>query len=50
MKIFNQSESPMLLKISFNKLIEHYESLVNSEDEFIAARAKRILEVQRLHP
>ena len=50
MKIFDQSESPMLLKISFNKLIEQYEALVNSEDEFVASKAKRILDIVSAHP
>lgn len=50
MKIFDQSESPLLLKISFNKLIEQYETLVNSEDEFVSAKAKRILEIDKQHP
>ena len=50
MKFFDQSESPMLLKISFNKLIEQYENMVNNDDEFIAAKAKRILEVQKPYP
>tara|TARA_R110002096_G_scaffold13569_3_gene47807 strand:+ start:437 stop:2809 length:2373 start_codon:yes stop_codon:yes gene_type:complete len=50
MKTFDQSESPMLLKISFNKLIEQYEDLVNNEDEFIATKAKRILEFQKYYP
>ncbi len=50
MAFFDQSESPMLLKISFNKLIQHYEHMVHSQDEFMAAKAKRILEVQKMHP
>tara|TARA_R110002094_G_scaffold157118_1_gene143580 strand:- start:5015 stop:7381 length:2367 start_codon:yes stop_codon:yes gene_type:complete len=40
----------LLLKISFNKLIEQYENMVNNDDEFIAAKAKRILEVQKPYP
>jgi len=50
MKFFDQLESPMLLKISFNKLIEQYENMVNSDDKFIAAKAKRILKVQEPYP
>ncbi|XCF06719.1 GAF domain-containing protein [Tamlana crocina] len=36
-------ESPLLLKVSFNKLLEQYEVLAKGNDEFIAAKAKRIL-------
>lgn len=50
MNINDQLESPMLLKISFNKLIEKYEELVKSKDPFIANKAKRVLEAQALHP
>lgn len=39
-------ESPFILKISFNKLLEHYEALAESEDEFVAKKAKRILKYQ----
>ncbi|RAJ15129.1 GAF domain-containing protein [Olleya aquimaris] len=37
---------PFSLQVSFNKLIERYEVLAKSKDQFIAARAKHILEVQ----
>lgn len=50
MKFFDQLESPMLLKISFNKLIEQYEDLAHSHDEFVASKAKRILEFQKSYP
>jgi len=45
-----QSESPMLLQISFNKLIAQYEILAKSEDEFLAAKAKRVLKTQASIP
>jgi len=50
MKAFNQSESPMLLKISFNKLLEQYEDLANNPDEFTSRKAKRILETASKYP
>ncbi len=50
MKLFNQSESPLHLKISFNKLIEQYEALVDGEDKLLAAKAKKILEIQKPYP
>ncbi|WP_248722074.1 GAF domain-containing protein [Seonamhaeicola sp. ML3] len=43
-------ESPLILKVSFNKLLEHYEHLANDEDEFIAARAKRVLKTAEAYP
>ena len=46
----NHRESPMLVKISFNKLLEHYEKLAESRDEFISEKAKRILKVQEPYP
>jgi len=51
MKDINDNiESPFLLKISFSKLIEYYEDLSKSEDEFIAAKARRVLKAQHPHP
>lgn len=41
---------PFTLEISFNKLIERYEELANSDDEFIAAKARRILKTQKPFP
>jgi hypothetical protein len=41
---------PFSLQISFNKLIKRYEDLANSKDEFIAAKAKRVLKVQEPFP
>jgi len=43
-------ESPFELKISFNKLLQHYERLLESEDEFIVAKAKRVLKAQSPYP
>ena len=50
MNTYNHIESPLLLKISFNKLLEQYEELAKSKDEFIAAKAKRILDAQAAYP
>lgn len=50
MNINDHYESPMLLKISFNKLIEQYEELSKSKDPFIVNKAKRVLQAQALHP
>lgn len=43
-------ESPFILKVSFNKFLEQYETLAKSDDEFIAAKAKRILKAQESLP
>jgi hypothetical protein len=50
MDINDHYESPMLLKISFNKLIEQYEELAKSKDAFIANKAKRVLSAQEPYP
>ena len=43
-------DSPFELKISFNKLLNHYEDLAESSDEFIAAKAKRVLKTAASYP
>jgi hypothetical protein len=51
MKDINDNiESPFTLKVSFNKFLKHYEQLANSDDEFVAEKAKRILKVQEPYP
>lgn len=51
MKDLNDNiESPFILKVSFNKFLNHYEYLSKSNDEFIAAKAKRILKHQEPFP
>ncbi|WP_055442645.1 hypothetical protein [Lacinutrix himadriensis] len=50
MEAINKSESPMHLKISFNKLLDHYEDLATSADAFIAKQAKRVLKVAAPYP
>lgn len=46
----NFSDSPIILKTSFNKLIEKYEELAKSDDEFIVANANRVLKTQAAVP
>jgi hypothetical protein len=43
-------ESPFQLKVSFNKLLNHYEELSKSDDEFIAAKARRVLKTAEGYP
>ncbi|WP_452229683.1 GAF domain-containing protein [Lacinutrix sp. MEBiC02404] len=50
MKLISLSESPMRLKISFNKLLEHYEDLATNSDEFLAKKAKRVLKTAAAYP
>jgi len=38
---------PFELNISFNKLLEYYETLEKSSDKFLAAKARRILNTQK---
>lgn len=51
MKDINDNiESPLILKVSFNKLLNYYEDLAKSNDEFIAAKARRVIKAQEPHP
>ena len=43
-------ELPFELKISFDKLLRHYESLIKNKDPFFVEKANRILELQKPHP
>lgn len=46
----NYTDSPFLVKISFHKLMDRYERMAKSDDEFKVAKAKRILEIMIAHP
>ncbi len=51
MKDINDNiESPFTLQVSFNKLLNYYEELAKSDDEFVAEKAKRILKAQEPFP
>lgn len=50
MDINENIESPFELKVSFNKLLQHYETLAESKDEFISAKAKRVLNIAGKYP
>ncbi|PWH83515.1 GAF domain-containing protein [Algibacter marinivivus] len=50
MDINDSIESPMMLKVGFNKLLEHYENLAKSDDEFLSAKAKRVLKTAKPYP
>ncbi|GAA4888703.1 hypothetical protein GCM10023311_10820 [Flaviramulus aquimarinus] len=50
MDINDNIESPLELKVSFNKLLNLYETLATSDDEFVAAKANRILKTAKAFP
>lgn len=50
MDINDNIESPLNLKVSFNKLLEQYETLSKGNDEFIADKANRILKTASGYP
>ncbi|MBT8268990.1 MAG: GAF domain-containing protein, partial [Bacteroidia bacterium] len=50
MNINDLYESPLYLRISFNKLIEQYEEMAQSKDEFIVSKAKRVMAAQEPFP
>ncbi|WP_303318274.1 GAF domain-containing protein [Flavivirga abyssicola] len=50
MDINDNIESPLNLKVSFNVMLKHYKALAKNDDEFVAARAKRILDMARAYP
>ncbi|MBT8324334.1 MAG: GAF domain-containing protein, partial [Winogradskyella sp.] len=43
-------ESPFVLKVSFNKLIQHYEEIADDEDAIVMQKAKQILEIAKEKP
>ncbi|MUU78750.1 GAF domain-containing protein [Winogradskyella endarachnes] len=43
-------ESPIEVKISFNKLLNQYESLVENENDYIVANARRVLKIAEENP
>lgn len=43
-------DSPLVLKVSFNKLVDYYEGIANDEDEVLAARANRVIKVAKAYP
>lgn len=50
MSLNNYDNMPIQRVISFNKLLNYYDELVKSEDQFLAAKAKRVLEAQAPYP
>ena len=50
MDINDNIESPLNVKISFNKLLKQYETLALSTDAFLASKANGVLDVAKQYP
>ncbi|WP_299128131.1 GAF domain-containing protein [uncultured Winogradskyella sp.] len=50
MDINDNIESPLIIKVSFNKLLNHYEALIKADNDFIAANARRVLKIAEENP
>lgn len=48
--IDTSADLPMQHLISFNKLLEHYDEMAQSEDQFLVSKAKRVLNAQAPYP
>jgi hypothetical protein len=47
---FDEEEFPLQRLISFQKLLEHYDVMAESDDPFLVSKAKYILEAQAPYP
>lgn len=43
-------EAPLIQLVSFNKLLEHYDEQLNSKDEYLASRARYVLDAVAPYP
>lgn len=50
MSLKNYENMPIRRVISFNKLLEYYDDLAKSDDEFLVAKANRVLNAQAPYP
>ncbi len=50
MDINDNLESPFIIKVSFNKLLNQYDSLIADDNDFIAANARRVLKIAEDNP
>ncbi len=50
MALVNFDNMPIQRLISFNKLLEYYDTLAESDDSFLAEKAKRVLDAQSKFP
>lgn len=50
MDINDNNDSPLIIKVSFNKLLNQYNDLENDTNEYIAANARRVLKIAEDNP
>ena len=50
MDINDNIESPLILKVSFNKLLNQYEDLIRTDNDFITTNARRVLKIADDNP
>ncbi|NRD21788.1 GAF domain-containing protein [Winogradskyella litoriviva] len=50
MDINDNIESPIEVKISFNKLLNKYENLIEDDNDYIVANARRVLKIAKKNP
>jgi hypothetical protein len=50
MDINRNTESPFIIKVSFNQLLKQYEKLVHSDNGFVVENAKRKINIGHTHP
>ncbi|MCA0132565.1 GAF domain-containing protein [Winogradskyella alexanderae] len=43
-------DSPFIIKVSFNKFLNQYEKLIEADNDFIAANARRVLKIAQENP
>ena len=43
-------DSPLVIKVSFNKMLNQYENLIKADNGFIAANARGVLEIAEKNP
>lgn len=50
MDINDHIDSPLIIKVSFNKLLNQYQDLIKADNDFIAANARRVLKIAEDNP
>lgn len=50
MDINDNLESPFYIKVSFNKLLNQYDNLIHNDEDFIAANARRVINIANENP
>ena len=50
MDINENLDSPLIIKVSFNRLLNQYEELIEADNDFIASNAKRVLKIAEENP